>query len=41
MDMHLAEWSEKLEFGLPKIDSQHKQLLTWRPRSPAMATRSA
>ncbi|MBK7355977.1 hemerythrin family protein [Propionivibrio sp.] len=26
MDMHLAEWSEKLEFGLPKIDSQHKQL---------------
>lgn len=26
MDMQLADWSEKLEFGLPKIDSQHKQL---------------
>lgn len=24
--MPLAEWSEKLEFGLPMIDSQHKQL---------------
>lgn len=26
MDMQLAEWSDKLEFGLPRIDSQHKQL---------------
>ena len=26
MKMQLAEWSEKLEFGLPMIDSQHKQL---------------
>ena len=25
MDMQLAEWSDKLEFGLPRIDSQHKQ----------------
>lgn len=26
MDRQLAEWSDKLEFGLPRIDSQHKQL---------------
>ena len=26
MDVTLAEWSQKLEFGMPMIDSQHKQL---------------
>lgn len=26
MDMPLAKWSEKLEFGLPMIDAQHRQL---------------
>jgi hemerythrin len=26
MDMILAGWSEKIEVGLPTIDSQHKQL---------------
>ncbi len=26
MDMRLAEWSDKLIFGLPAIDDQHKQL---------------
>lgn len=26
MDMPLAEWSDKLQFGLPAIDDQHKQL---------------
>ena len=26
MDVALVEWSKKLEFGLPMIDSQHKQL---------------
>ncbi|MFZ4538316.1 bacteriohemerythrin [Propionivibrio sp.] len=26
MDIQLAQWSEKLVFGLPMIDSQHKQL---------------
>lgn len=26
MDTPLAEWSEKLEFGLPAIDDQHRQL---------------
>ena len=26
MDVALVEWSQKLEFGLPMIDSQHKQL---------------
>ena len=26
MDVKLVEWSQKLEFGLPIIDDQHKQL---------------
>ena len=26
MDVELVEWSQKLEFGLPIIDDQHKQL---------------
>ena len=26
MDIALVEWSQKLEFGLPVIDDQHKQL---------------
>ena len=26
MDVALVEWSQKLEFGLPVIDDQHKQL---------------
>ena len=26
MDFELAEWSEKIEVGLPSIDRQHKQL---------------
>lgn len=26
MDIRLAEWSDKLIFGLPSIDDQHKQL---------------
>ena len=26
MDVALVEWSQKLEFGLPIIDDQHKQL---------------
>ena len=26
MDVTLTEWSQKLEFGMPMIDSQHKQL---------------
>lgn len=26
MDMPLADWSDKLQFGLPAIDDQHKQL---------------
>ncbi len=40
MDAARVEWSAKLEFGLPVIDSQHKQLFDLAATFAGNGTRS-